>query len=181
MELTFPPYDSYEKLYSLSDLYSNTLRRLHAHIIRIYSPGLANLARLPSTFTDGTQTRMMETVYGKLTDGSAYKLAERLVDSTVKVGGTLLERRKERESSQGGGPGGMGGMGGIGGMGGMGAFGGSGEPPKPTPPPSETPPPTAGLPPPPPSAPPVGQPGGWIAGRPPPEGSTSPPIGCMVM
>ena len=165
------PFDSYERLYSLSDVYSNSLRRFHAHIIRIYSPGLANLARLPSTFTDGTQTRMFDTVYERLTDGSAYKLAERLMDATVRVTGTLLERRKERENSGGNGSGSSGGFGGIGGLGGIGGppLGG---PPKG----SSDPPPTDG--PPTPGAGP-----GWGPPPPPPTAGPIPPnaVGCTVM
>lgn len=165
---------SYERLYSLSDVYSNSLRRLHAHIIRIYSPGLANLARLPSTFTDGTQSRMFDTVYEKLTDGSAYKLAERLVEATVRVSGTLMERRKEREDGRGGGSGGLGGMGGLGGVGGLGGppLGG---PPKPPPADGSADGTPSG------GAPPLGGPGGW-SGKPTPTGS--PPstlVGCVVM
>ncbi|ORY69266.1 hypothetical protein BCR35DRAFT_308054 [Leucosporidium creatinivorum] len=119
-------YPSYEHLIPLSSLYSSTLQRFHAHVLRIYTPGLTNLARLPSTFTDGTQQRMLETVWGRLSDGSAFALGKRLWDSTVSVAGTLLERRREREKNGGSGAGGAGGLppppvGGIGGLGGSGA------------------------------------------------------------
>ncbi|KAL8281504.1 hypothetical protein RQP46_006188 [Phenoliferia psychrophenolica] len=64
-----------ESLTHLSTLYSTTLRRFHTHLVRIYSPALNNLARLPSTFSDGTQKEMLGTVWGKLSDGSHLSLA----------------------------------------------------------------------------------------------------------
>lgn len=122
-DLTHPAAlcSSYEKLIPLSSLYSNSLQRFHAHILRIYTPVFNNLARLPLTFTDGTQTRMIHTCYDKLTDGSAFKLAERLWDSTIRVVGTLYERRKreEQDRGRGGGAGGGGPVGGLGGPGGL--------------------------------------------------------------
>ncbi|BGP44579.1 hypothetical protein JCM10450v2_000393 [Rhodotorula kratochvilovae] len=101
--------DSSESLISLSDAYSNSLQRLHAHIVRIYSPGLKNLARLPQIWTDGTQAQMFETVTTRLTDGSAFTLVGRLWDSLGNVHGQLEERRKRR----GGGDGEAGTFGGV--------------------------------------------------------------------
>lgn len=103
-----------ESLVHLSELYSTSLRRLHAHVVRIYSPAFANLARLPETFRDGTQARMVETLWGRLTDGSAFALVGRMVQSTRDV---TAELRKRREQGGDGGEGG-GGLGGLGGMGG---------------------------------------------------------------
>ncbi|BGP12527.1 hypothetical protein JCM10213_007629 [Rhodosporidiobolus nylandii] len=112
--------DDSERLISLSDYWSTSLRRLHAHILRIYTPAFTQLARLPSTFTDGTQLQMLDTVTTRLTDGSAYNLAGRLYQSFWTVQEQLGERRKrrieqERNSREGGGFGGMGGFGGFGG------------------------------------------------------------------
>lgn len=98
------PSHSTERLISLSDAYSSGLQRLHAHLVRIYSPGLRNLARLPETFTDGTQAQMLETVQGRLTDGSAFRLLGRMWDSLGSVYGQLEERRKRRGSGEGEGP-----------------------------------------------------------------------------
>ncbi|GAA6056023.1 hypothetical protein JCM3770_002146 [Rhodotorula araucariae] len=92
--------ESSESLISLSDAYSNTLQRLHAHTVRIYSPGLKNLARVPQVWTDGTATQMLDTVTTRLTDGSAFKLAGRLWDSLGNVHGQLEERRKRRGSGE---------------------------------------------------------------------------------
>ncbi|GAA5981448.1 hypothetical protein JCM10908_004112 [Rhodotorula pacifica] len=110
--LGFEPKDS-ERLISLSDAYSSGLQRLHAHFVRIYSPGLRNLARLPETFTDGTQKQMLETVTGRLTDGSAFGLVGRLWESLGNVHTQLEERRKRR--GEGGGGAGEGFAGGFGG------------------------------------------------------------------
>ncbi|GAA5997369.1 uncharacterized protein JCM10292_000211 [Rhodotorula paludigena] len=92
--------ESSEKLISLSDVYSSTLQRLHAHLVRIYSPGLRNLARLPQVWTDGTTTQMLDTVQTRLTDGSAFRLYDRLRDSLGSVRGQLEERRKRREERE---------------------------------------------------------------------------------
>jgi hypothetical protein len=133
---------SSERLISLSDAYSSTLQRLHAHLIRIYSPGLRNLARLPETFTDGTQTRMLDTVAGRLTDGSAVRLVGRMWDSLGSVRTQLEERRKRRGGGEGTGTGGADGLG----PGGGGGMGGS-QPPLPPPPPPRPPvfPPAEGV------------------------------------
>lgn len=96
----------------LSELYSNSLRRFHTHLVRIYSPAIENLARLPETYRDGTQSRMVGTLWGKLTDGSAFELIGRMVQSTRDVAAELRKRRAE-----GGGEGGVGGIGGLGGGG----------------------------------------------------------------
>ena len=112
---------SYERLINISELYSNTLRRFHRHVLRIYSPAFTNLARLPSTFTDGktiydsTQGKMVGHVYTKLTDGSALQLGRRLIESTTEV----LKRLTQGK----GGEGGSGGLGGFGG--GLGGGGGA--------------------------------------------------------
>ncbi|TKA52738.1 hypothetical protein B0A53_04191 [Rhodotorula sp. CCFEE 5036] len=139
--LGFEPKDS-ERLISLSDAYSSTLQRLHAHLIRIYSPGLRNLARLPETFTDGTQTRMLDTVAGRLTDGSAFRLVGRMWDSLGSVRTQLEERRKRRgEDGTGTGTGGADGFG----PGGGGGMGGSQPPLPPPPPPPPVFPPAEGV------------------------------------
>ncbi|GAA5878199.1 hypothetical protein JCM3774_005840 [Rhodotorula dairenensis] len=130
--LGFEPKDS-ERLISLSDAYSSGLQRLHAHVVRIYSPGVRNLARLPETFTDGTQRQMLDTVAGRLTDGSAFRLVARLWDSLGTVHAQLEERRKKRGSGGGGGEG----PGDVG-------FGGT-QPPLPPPPPPSAFPPAAGV------------------------------------
>ncbi|GAA5897455.1 hypothetical protein JCM6882_001891 [Rhodosporidiobolus microsporus] len=93
--------DDSERLISLSSAYTSSLSRLHAHIIRIYSPGLNQLARLPSTFTDGTQAQMLDTVYTRLTDGSAFKFAGRLYDSFWTVQGQFAERRRKFMETEG--------------------------------------------------------------------------------
>jgi hypothetical protein len=85
-----------ERIVSLSDAFSDTLQRFHAHIVRIYSPGLRNLARLPQTFTDGTQAQMLDTVTTRLTDGSAFRLLGRMWESLGSVSAQLEERRKRR-------------------------------------------------------------------------------------
>lgn len=100
---------------NLSSLYSNSLRRFHTHLHRIYSPVYKNIVRLPETFRDGTQRQMVDTVYTRLTDGSALKLAERMYTSTVQVIKTFRERASGGGSSGGGGGGGLGGLGGGGG------------------------------------------------------------------
>ncbi|TNY18061.1 hypothetical protein DMC30DRAFT_333387, partial [Rhodotorula diobovata] len=88
--------DSSENLISLSDAYSSTLQRLHAHLVRIYSPGLRNLARVPEVWTDGTAATMVDTVATRLTDGSAFRLVGRMWDSLGSVHAQLEERRKRR-------------------------------------------------------------------------------------
>ncbi|GAA5838522.1 hypothetical protein JCM9279_003271 [Rhodotorula babjevae] len=98
--------DSSESLISLSDAYSSSLQRLHAHLVRIYSPGLKNLARLPTIWTDGTARDMCDTVTTRLGDGSAFKLVGRMWDSLGSVQQQLEERRRRR--SGGGGAGGPG-------------------------------------------------------------------------
>ncbi|GAA5844987.1 hypothetical protein JCM11251_003172 [Rhodosporidiobolus azoricus] len=113
--------DESERLISLSTTYTSTISRLHAHILRIYTPGLIQLARLPSTFTDGTQTQMLDTVYTRLTDGSAFKFAGRLYESFWNVQEQLGERRKKRREEQEQERRGNGGLGGSGG-----GFGGAG-------------------------------------------------------
>lgn len=110
--LNFTLSHSYEKLISLSDLYSSNLQAFHRHCLRIYSPLFKNLARLPETFQDGTQKRMLETMWTKLSDGSAYALATRMVTSTIDVAKQLKQRRSGGESS-GGEAGGLGGLGGT--------------------------------------------------------------------
>jgi uncharacterized membrane protein YgcG len=101
---------------NLSTVYSNSLRRFHTHLHRIYSPVFNNLARLPTTFTDGTQEQMLRTIGTRLTDGSALKLAERMYNSTCEVVKTLRER-SSGGSSSGGSTGGGGSLGGLGGGG----------------------------------------------------------------
>ncbi|KAK4055278.1 hypothetical protein OIV83_000561 [Microbotryomycetes sp. JL201] len=104
-----PASEDYERLISLSSAYSTSLQRMHAHIQRIYGPAFRNLGRLPETFTDGTQKRMLDSCIEKLTDGSAFKLVDRLWDSTKRVTTTLYERKKNRdESDKGKGDGGAG-------------------------------------------------------------------------
>lgn len=112
--------DDTERLINLSDLYSGTLRTVHKHFVRIYSPGFTNFARLPSTFTDytppqtiadSTQGKMVGTVYTKLTDGSALALGTRMVKSTIEV----IQRLAQGRPSEGGGGGGIAGLGGPGG------------------------------------------------------------------
>lgn len=105
-------YNSYERLISLSSLYSTSLQRFHTHVLRIYTPLFKNLARLPETFRDGTQLQMANTLWTRLTDGSALALAERMRKSTVDVARQLRERR-----ANGGGGGEAGGLGGLGGGG----------------------------------------------------------------
>ncbi|BGP21572.1 hypothetical protein JCM10295v2_000447 [Rhodotorula toruloides] len=93
--------DGTERLVSLSNAFSDSLQRFHAHIVRIYSPGLRNLARLPQTFTDGTQTQMLDTVTTRLTDGSAFRLLGRMWESLGSVSAQLEERRKRRGGGSG--------------------------------------------------------------------------------
>jgi len=95
------PLDSSENLISLSDAYSSTLQRLHAHLVRIYSPGLRNLARVPEVWTDGTAATMVDTVATRLTDGSAFRLVGRMWDSLGSVHAQLEERRKRRGGGEG--------------------------------------------------------------------------------
>lgn len=89
-------------------MYTNSLRRFHRHILRIYSPAFKNLARLPSTFTDGTtiydstQGKMVGTIYGKMTDGSGLKLAVRMFESTAVVLKRLSQGRGGESDSSGG-------------------------------------------------------------------------------
>ncbi|GAA5903315.1 hypothetical protein JCM8208_002272 [Rhodotorula glutinis] len=97
--------DSSESLISLSDAYSSSLQRLHAHLVRIYSPGLKNLARLPAIWTDGTARDMCDTVTTRLGDGSAFKLVGRMWGSLSSVQQQLEERRRRRGGGGGGGPG----------------------------------------------------------------------------
>lgn len=89
-------FNSYEKLIDLSTLYSTSLQSIHRHVVKIYSPFFRNLARLPETFRDGTQLRMLDQVQTKLTDGSAFALVGRLYGSTVEVVKKLEEKRKGR-------------------------------------------------------------------------------------
>jgi len=96
---------SSETLISLSDAYSSSLQRLHAHLVRIYSPGLKNLARLPAIWTDGTARDMGDTVATRLGDGSAFRLVGRMWDSLASVQQQLEERRKRRGGGGAGGPG----------------------------------------------------------------------------
>ncbi|GAA5896274.1 uncharacterized protein JCM6883_006856 [Sporobolomyces salmoneus] len=96
-----------ESLTSLSTLYSTSLQRLHSHVLRIYSPLFTSLSLLPKTYTDGTQSELLSTVYTRLTDGSAFVLGERMVDALGKVSGELKERRARRDEerrNRGGGP-----------------------------------------------------------------------------
>ncbi|GAA6014824.1 hypothetical protein JCM11491_002129 [Sporobolomyces phaffii] len=96
-----------ESLTSLSALYSTSLQRLHAHVLRIYSPLLTSLSLLPKTYTDGTQTELLSTIFTRLTDGSAFVLGERMVGALGRVSGELKERRDRRDEerrSRGGGP-----------------------------------------------------------------------------
>ncbi|KAM0793386.1 hypothetical protein ACM66B_000839 [Microbotryomycetes sp. NB124-2] len=102
-----PAAEDYERLISLSSAYSTSLQRMHAHVLRIYGPAFRNLSRLPETFSDGTQKRMLDNCIEKLTDGSAFKLVDRLWDSTKRVVSTLYERKKnesDRGKGGGGGP-----------------------------------------------------------------------------
>ncbi|GAA5866402.1 hypothetical protein JCM1840_001304 [Sporobolomyces johnsonii] len=113
-----------ERLIHLSTLYSTTLQRLHAHTLRIYTPVFSALARLPSTYTDGTQARMLDTVLTRLTDGSGFALAGRMWESLGTVHKELEERRRQRrDNERRGGPG-------AGFDGGGGGFGGT-QPPVP--------------------------------------------------
>ncbi|GAA6032019.1 hypothetical protein JCM8097_003390 [Rhodosporidiobolus ruineniae] len=121
--------DDSERLISLSTAYYSSLQRLHAHVLRIYTPAFKQLARLPSTFTDGTQLQMLQTLGTRFTDGSAFNLAGRLYESFWNVQKQLEERRRR---ASGGGDGGVGGMGGFGGLGG--GFGGNQPPVPPAPP-----------------------------------------------
>ncbi|KAM0755434.1 hypothetical protein T439DRAFT_320122 [Meredithblackwellia eburnea MCA 4105] len=81
--------DETETLYHLSASWSNTFTRFENHLVRIYGPGFRALARLPSTFTDGTQSQMLDLVVGKLTDGSAFTLLGRMSGSLREVGGRV--------------------------------------------------------------------------------------------
>ena len=100
---------SSESLTSISSLYSTTLQRFHSHLLRIYSPLITSLTILPKTFQDGTQSELLSTVFGRLTDGSAFVLGERMVNSLGKVGQELKERREKRDQeSRGSGSGGSG-------------------------------------------------------------------------
>lgn len=99
--------NSYESIIDLSQLYSTSLQSVHRHFIKIYSPFFRNLQRLPETFRDGTQLKMLETVQTKLTDGSAFALVGRLAGSTVEV-------LKKFDSLRRGGGGAGGGVGGGG-------------------------------------------------------------------
>ncbi|GAA5956082.1 hypothetical protein JCM21900_002589, partial [Sporobolomyces salmonicolor] len=95
-----------ERLIHLSTLYSTTLQRLHAHTLRIYAPVLSSLSRLPSTYTDGTQARMLDTVLTRLADGSGFALAGRMWESLGTVHKELEERRRQkRDNERRGGPG----------------------------------------------------------------------------
>ncbi|KAK4057646.1 hypothetical protein OIO90_001294 [Microbotryomycetes sp. JL221] len=89
--------EDYERLISLSSAYTTSLQRFHAHVMRIYGPAIRNLGRLPETFTDGTQKRTFDNCIEKLTDGSAFKLIDRLWDSTKRVMTQLHERKKSRD------------------------------------------------------------------------------------
>ncbi|GAA5945035.1 hypothetical protein JCM3775_004267 [Rhodotorula graminis] len=133
--------DSSETLISLSDAYSSSLQRLHVHLVRIYSPGLKNLARLPAIWTDGTARDMCDTVTTRLGDGSAFKLVGRMWDSLGSVQ-QQLEERKRRRRGGGGGPGEADPFGGTQPpvVGGGGGGGGPGFPPlPPLPPPAGAP------------------------------------------
>ncbi|GAA5994666.1 hypothetical protein JCM5350_000370 [Sporobolomyces pararoseus] len=89
-----------ESLTSISSLYSTTLQRFHSHLLRIYSPLITSLTILPKTFQDGTQSELLSTVFGRLTDGSAFVLGERMVNSLGKVGQELKERREKRDQER---------------------------------------------------------------------------------
>lgn len=107
---------SYETLINLSHAWSSNMQGFHRHVHRIYSPAFKNLARLPETFRDGTQERILGQIYTKLSDGSAYALLERMVKSTIDVAKQLRERRAS--GGDGGGLGPPGGLPGLGGPGG---------------------------------------------------------------
>ena len=99
-----------ERVYPLSALWSDTWRRAHRHILRIYSPVFRNLARLPETYTDGTQERMAKQMYEKFTDGSALRLLESMAQSLGRVVKFIEQRRNaDNDSSSSSGPGGSGG------------------------------------------------------------------------
>ncbi|GAA6006664.1 hypothetical protein JCM10207_005011 [Rhodosporidiobolus poonsookiae] len=170
--------DDSERLISLSTAYSTSIQRLHAHILRIYTPVFKQLARLPSTFTDGTQLQMLDTVTTRLTDGSAFRFAGRLVESFGTVRGQLDERRKRARDEKGPGEGEGGAFGGFGGFGGMQPP----VPPSPSPPASEAGESAGGkeggeAPPPPPRGKPVIGPDGKQY----PPGTKVTVINCVVM
>ncbi|GAA5922111.1 uncharacterized protein JCM15063_003190 [Sporobolomyces koalae] len=85
---------SSESLTSLSTLYSTSLQRLHAHVLRIYTPLWTSLTLLPKTYTDGTQLELLSTCYTRLTNGSAFDLVGKLWTSLDKVNRELRERRE---------------------------------------------------------------------------------------
>lgn len=102
--LTGPPLCcSLERLIPLSELWSTSCRRLHLHVMRIYSPGLRNLARLPDIYADGTALRMVEQLKTKATDGSAFTLVDRMWQSLQTVTKELKARRDA--AREGNGPG----------------------------------------------------------------------------
>ncbi|SCZ90613.1 BZ3500_MvSof-1268-A1-R1_Chr1-3g02100 [Microbotryum saponariae] len=105
-------FDEYEKLISLSEVWSHSLQRLHLHVHRIYSPGWRNLARVPEVWTDGTASKMLERCKETLSDGSAFNLVGRMYESTIRVLGELEERRRKKKEG-GSDPGIGGGSGGI--------------------------------------------------------------------
>ena len=93
------------------------MRRLHLHVLRIYTPGLKNLARLPDIYRDGTATHMLGTLQTKVTDGSAFTLIDRMWTATWNVAKQIKAKREQMQ--QNGGEGGAGGppspFGGLGG------------------------------------------------------------------
>ncbi|GAA6062292.1 hypothetical protein JCM10212_004380 [Sporobolomyces blumeae] len=93
--------ESSESLTSLSDLYTTSLQRFHSHILRIYTPLLTSLEKLPQTYTDGTQLDLLKTCWTRVTDGSGFVLAGRMWEALGRVSGELSERRRKRDEERG--------------------------------------------------------------------------------
>lgn len=75
------------------------MRRLHLHVLRIYTPGLRNLARLPEIYQDGTATQMLGTLQTRLTDGSAFTLVDRMWTATWDVAKQIKHKRDQMQAN----------------------------------------------------------------------------------
>ena len=88
---------------SLAEDTQSYLQRFRAHNIRIFSPGLNNIAKIPTFYTDGTYNRMIGQVWDAVREGKAFDLAGRMLDSTRTVVGQYLDNRKDGSGSGRGG------------------------------------------------------------------------------
>lgn len=88
---------------SLAEDTQSLLQRFRAHNIRIFSPGLNNIRKIPTFYSDGTYNKIAMQVWDAVREGKAFELAGRMLDSTKTVVGQYLENRKDSEGSGRGG------------------------------------------------------------------------------